>query len=1024
MHSSFLQHIAQLYHYHINEIGDGSITMADILFVFPNRRAGLYFKKAYYTVAKRTVFSPETTDINRLTNKLSHLSLANDIELLLILYNSYIEEYSTHHANSLQPYLPFEDFISLGNMMLSDFDEIDKYLTSVEQLFINIEDFNSITAEANFFSEQQIQTIRSIWDTPSVSTSESGSLSFKTKFTSLWSLLLPIYNQFKQRLLKKGIGYQGLLFRKVVEQGVIAQPEDFRYKRIVFIGFNILTPSEKAIFDFFKTQGIADFYFDYPTMFDDKNHVFTDNVARLYHTNLTSYPSLYPYPQPADIRCANIRVHSTPSTVKQSEIAAQIIDNIYHDVKKDVDVLNSTTALLLADESQLSYVLDSLPDYIQHLNITMGYPLSQAPITNLIENVLILQQESQTTRGDISYYHRPLINTLTHPYVQARYPNIAKVIIYNVTRYNYIRIKQSELSAIINDSTCSIEEKEFYTILFTHHSDTDSIINYLQQITKILLVAITELQCDNSDSESFDSEYLIQYQQYLTQLQTMVKEANISINIPTFQLLIARLTQSLKVQFIGEPLNGFQIMGMLESRLLDFDNIIIVGFNDSNVPGTSIVKSLIPYNLRAAYGLPTYELTDAIYAYNFYRTLYRASNVNVIYNSSDKDYSASEISRYYYQIKYLLPIVCPMVQLSEQHYNIAIPSMSDTKIDNTISITKTDDIIAELKKYKEEGGNLMLSASSLKNYIACPLKFFFHSVAHIHDINDVKETDNAPLLGLIFHKAMELYYAPDVNNQSLTIEQLITKAFQEVQKEKKGVELTGFNYLIFNLVTKFVTKTIQFDKQRQLNDPFTDVVSEETINADINGYRVRAIIDRTDITASTKTVNLIDYKTTKHDKKVGNTYNLLELINSPETRNHEIFQILLYCYIYNKTTGIDKSQIKPNIYSVYNIYNTSSSTPFSEQTINIKVPISLVNSEVDTSTINFATLKDEETITIAVNSYDTISTAFEYVLEHLLNEIYDPTIPFCYNLDDTQNKACIFCAYKNLCNIQTYQNNF
>jgi hypothetical protein len=328
-------------------------------------------------------------------------------------------------------------------------------------------------------------------------------------------------------------------------------------------------------------------------------------------------------------------------------------------------------------------------------------------------------------------------------------------------------------------------------------------------------------------------------------------------------------------------------MGLLESRLLDFDNIILIGFNDSKIPGNKSVNSIIPYNLRRAHNLPTNEVSDAIQAYNFYRTLYYTQNIHLIYDSRSEG-AQNEISRYFYQMKYLLnaPI---------QLYNYTLPINNTSSEKNNITIHKTPEIINKLNTYKTP--NSSLSASRLKDYIACPLRFYFSTIAGIKTPNEINELGEAGLLGRIYHRAMEEYYHTHTTPHKLTkkeTDKLVKIAFEKESIEShKQITITGFNSLIFNMACRFTTDTIIFDIERYKNQKFNNIRSEEEIHVQINDINFLAYIDRID--TSQNTTNIIDYKTTTSKTKT--EVNIIDLITSPESAYHELFQILLYCYI-------------------------------------------------------------------------------------------------------------------------------
>ena len=452
-------------------------------------------------------------------------------------------------------------------------------------------------------------------------------------------------------------------------------------------------------------------------------------------------------------------------------------------------------------------------------------------------------------------------------------------------------------------------------------------------------------------------------------------------------------------------------MGLLESRLLDFENIILIGFNDQKVPGNKSVNSIIPYNLRRAYNLPTHEISDAIQAYNFYRTLYHTKNLHLIYDSRNEG-AQNEISRYFYQLQYLLR--APMQQYN---YQLQIQNTNNETPDNQeITIHKTSEIINKLNSYKTS--NASLSASRLKDYIACPLRFYFSTIANIKSPNEINETGESSLLGRIYHKAMELYYNQHTTPQSLNpkqIEILVHNAFIEESKSSgRQVQITGFNSLIFNLTHQFITNTIRFDIARYKQNQFSNVQSEVEINQPINQINFKGYIDRIDKTDDT--INIIDYKTTATPKNEIGIPNIINLFNSYKSSHHELFQIILYCHIYNSSFLIPHSSLKirPLLYKTYELSKSDTQL----HNIKLQVPNQLLDPNnlppLDTPLEAISTDKNSCTL-IEITEYSLIATPFEWLLTRMLNNIYNPNIPFATTENSTEEKACKFCPYKTIC---------
>ena len=980
----FLQQIAKIY-------AEKLTPTSQLLFVFPNHRAGLFFRKELLALVKKPIFAPDITDINSLAATISPLQKANDIELLFALYESYVHVRSQHteEIETIDAFVPF------GTTLLGDFNEIDKYLIDTKLLFSNIADLKNLNDQSQFLSEEQIAALNSFWG--KVQNERNENLSFNRQFISLWDDLHDIYTHFTQSLIAKGIGYDGLIYLTAIEKLSTFNFQLSTFKSIVFIGFNSLTTSEYRIFKHFQQLGIADFYFDYPTCYTSPSP-FASTVGKYYERNLHEFPSRYQHTQPSEPHIPNITLHSTPSATNQINVACSLL------TPNSSLLTPHSTAILLADESLMPSLIQQLPANIEKINITMGYPLSITPIATLINHILTLQTELTNNRDGITqFYYKPLLSILSHSNIQSIYPTSSAKIIDQITRANYIRITTQELHNIIANLNTDDEEKQFFTTLFTSHTSTPELLKYLSDI-------ITQLSTFNFQL-STEKEFLYQYNQQLNQLKTLLTPNSSLLTPNLLRMLIMRLTSSLKVQFKGEPIEGMQIMGLLESRLLDFENIILIGFNDQKVPGNKSVNSIIPYNLRRAYNLPTHEISDAIQAYNFYRTLYHTKNLHLIYDSRNEG-AQNEISRYFYQLQYLLR--APMQQYN---YQLQIQNTNnETQNNQEITIHKTSEIIDKLNSYKIS--NASLSASRLKDYIACPLRFYFSTIANIKSPNEINETGESSLLGRIYHKAMELYYNQHTTPQSLNpkqIEILVHNAFIEESKSSgRQVQITGFNSLIFNLTHQFITNTIRFDIARYKQNQFSNVQSEVEINQPINQINFKGYIDRIDKTDDT--INIIDYKTTATPKNEIGIPNIINLFNSYKSSHHELFQIILYCHIYNSSFLIPHSSLKirPLLYKTYELSKSDTQL----HNIKLQVPNQLLDPNnlppLDTPLEAISTDKNSCTL-IEITEYSLIATPFEWLLTRMLNNIYNPNIPFATTENSTEEKACKFCPYKTIC---------
>lgn len=985
----FLQQIAKIY-------AEKLTPTAQLLFVFPNRRAGLFFKKELLALTKNATFAPEITDINSFVANLSPLKKTNDIELLFMLYDSYVQVRSknTQEIETIDAFIPF------GTTLLGDFNEIDKYLVDTNLLFSNISDLKNINDQSQFLSEQQLEALKSFWNNVNVKDENTENLSFKKQFISLWDDLYDIYTHFTQQLIEKNIAYDGLIYRNFIESLELQNRENsvYPFKNICFIGFNSLTTSEYRIFKHFQKMGIADFYFDYPTFYASPSPL-ANSVAKYYERNLKEFPSKYNYTQPTEKRIPNITIHSTPSITNQVNIACSLLTS------NPIFENPSSTAILLSDESLMPSLTQQLPNSIKTINITMGYPLSITPIATLINHILTLQTELTYNKENTpQFYYKPLLSILSHQKIQTICPTSSSELIKQITQGNYIRIEVGKLHTIISELKIENEEKNFFKTLFTTYTDTLDLIEYLNNIISLLSTFKTQ------HTNPTDQEFLYQYQQSLRQLTTILNKSQITLpNTQLLRVIINRLTSSLKVQFRGEPVEGMQIMGLLESRLLDFENIILLGFNDQKIPGNKSVNSIIPYNLRHIYNLPTQEESNAIQAYNFYRTLYHTQNIHLIYDSRSEG-AQNEISRYFYQMKYLLG--APMNQ-----YNYTLPINNNLQSDITeknnnsspITIEKSEEIIQKLDRYKLTH---FLSASKIKDYITCPLRFYFTTIVNIKTPNEITEIGEVSLLGRIYHRAMEEYYIKHSIPKKISkkeIEKLVEDAFsKESEESSKQINITGFNSLTFNMVCQYIEETLSFDNQRYTNQQFKDVKSEVEIKTKIQDINFVAYIDRIDKTNSS--TNIIDYKTTIG--KTNANINIIELFTSPQSAYHELFQIIFYCYIY-KLTSCDTS-ILPTLYKMYSLKSQNGKLT----TITLDIPNQLLdknNLPSYNTNLNEIDTDKNNCTKIEITNYDQISVPFEWLMHKTLNDIFNPNIPFTSNPLDIKQDGCKYCHYKTLC---------
>lgn len=890
------------------------------IFVFPNRRAGLFFQRELSLALKgRPFFLPDVYDINHFAESLSTLRKADEIELLLYLHKAYRETYN----DSAQASLPLRSFVELGLKLLHDFDEIDKYLVDAHSLFVNIYQLSELTATMELTAEQQEAISRFCNIVNNNEKSSQEVLEFHRKYASLWNHIIPIYDRFNAILEANKAAYEGKIYRDVCE----VMPDDrMPQKSIYFIGFNILTTSEEALIHRFEQIGNATLIFDY-------NEVRRTTAKFDYHHSIKEFGFNIPR--------ENIHDYPSMTSGDQTENLHNILYNLTHpsdnaeEVAKAARTIEQNTAIVLADESLLVQALHAIPEEIEHLNITMGYPLADTPIATFVAALIQYQVNIQTNSSGVkSIYHRHLMEVLLHPYCRliCTKEDVDKLV-STIRCNNIIRMPLTGLADI-------------HCTLFSY---ADDIFAYLNEFIDVLDNHFLEVS-----DKGLDLEFIRQYRNRLTQLKTILNRTGAVIDRSELTILIRRITRNLKVQFRGEPLKGLQIMGLLECRLLDFDNIIFVGFNDQFVPGTGINdNTLIPYSLRKPYGLPSHEITNLIYAYNFYRMLHRCKSLHLIYNLATGDNSKNEASRFHYQLRYLHNV---NITSHTRPVTLAAPAAKKAYFP----------VIAPVDEFR-------LSASSLKHFITCPLRFYYSHLLGIKEPNQIDETMQDGTFGSLLHKIMELHY----NNPKAKLDDISLKAYREVCHH--SYDACGYDIIAFESAKTMARNIIRYDDTQRA--PFTVAATEQDFDASYRNLQLRGTIDRIDNdNAATGSTWVIDYKTSGSNDEPD-----FERMFDPaeaKTIDLETLQILFYCYAltHNNKSHVPNrlSSIVCQLYKVYAIAKDNLLAP----------PI----------------------------DYAEVAPVFEPKLEETLDRLIEylknPQL-FCQHAANEDN--CNYCPFANLC---------
>lgn len=936
------------------------------VFVFPNRRTGLFFQKYLSEVSPKPLFSPTILTINDLFVQLSGKQTADRISMLFKLYKIYL-----YHSGSTET---FDEFLYWGEMLLNDFDDVDKYMADARMLFTNVTDLREIENDFSFLSPEQIAAIRTFWS----SFYPKGDSPNQTEFLAVWKTLYTLYNEFRETLAAENKGYEGMIFREVVEQLEQNTCRDLPYEKIVFVGLNALSVAEERFLIQLQKRGIADFYWDYASpKVKDRNNKASYFVER----NLRQFPSQLVLEQDSEVTSeTKIDVIGIPSGIGQ----AKHVYNILNDLCKedDMDAEGALrTAVILPDEHLLIPVLNAIPEQIKRINVTMGYPLAGTPIASLMEFILALQKNVRYVNRQPTFYFRDVLPILNHRYVTVTSPVIIAQLVKDIVENNKIHIAYTELN-----------KTPLLSILFTPITTVESFSDYLIQVLQVLNKMMTNKTEEEEEEETtqrtndIEQEFIFHYFATVNRMKEVIQEANIEMKIETYFRLLKRMTETITIPFKGEPLSGLQIMGVLETRALDFDRIIILSMNEGIFPLKKAANSFIPYNLRRGFGLPTYEHQDSVWAYHFYRLIYRANHISLLYDTRNNGLQTGEVSRFVHQLRYHYeePIQNKLIV-----YNVA---SSKTP---ALQINKTEAVMAQLATY-QQGGKRMISASAINTYLDCPLKFYFSVLEGLQEEKEVSETIESDVFGSILHKVMEVLYKPlcgklvtadllkIIRQDKITLSATINQAFAEVFFKTDTVRpLTGQNYLIGEMIRKYVEKIIERDSKLT---PFYYLESERKIKktitlTDKREIQLKGIIDRVDKVGNT--IRIIDYKSGSGTTLFSTIENLFN--KEEKERSKAVMQVFLYAWMYGVTST--ENTLQPGIYYMRSLFSHTFNPGIFQRTEKRG--------------------KNEQVLDFA-----DYYTEFEAGLRNCLDEIFGKETPF---VQTKNTKNCSYCPFKTIC---------
>jgi len=990
MMKSFLEYVAEDIIRRFSVDGKEGIDLTDIVIVFPNKRASLFLNQYLYKAAgDKPVWCPRYITISELFRQQSDLTVVDPIEANCILYDVYKKIMEAENPNYETESL--DRFWSWGQMMLADFDDLDKNMGKAELIFNNVRDLEALKGSPEeYLSDEQKDALSNFFN---LVVNDSGSV-LKQNFERLWNNLHNIYKGLNEALSSKGLAYEGALYREVAER---ADSLEWPYKKYLFVGFNMIQKSEQCLFESMKKQGLALFYWDYDTYYTDKEAgYFINKELMLKFPNVLDDNDIFNcYCRKDENTGEKIKKDITYLSASSENIQARYISDWLTEEGKNRLGKDQRTAIVLSDESLLKTVIHNLPKETSgRANITVGFPLSQSPATSLVKNYLLLHHGA--------FDLRKVSNLLRHPY--AGFISSESNALLEELHTNKIFFPKKE-------DLCGRDET--LDLLFNPYKDekpnnealTDSLLRVLQVIGRECEVRRrTRMSEEEKDVESNEATYEEQFmQESIFRMYNIINRIHdlvvggLDVDITTLMRIIDQIIQTTSMPFHGEPAVNLQIMGVLETRNLDFDHVLLLSCNEGNLPKEVSTSSLIPYIVRKAHGLTTVDHKVAIYAYYFYRLLQRCSDISIAYNSSTEDGHTGQMSRFMLQL-----------MVENEYMNLTQKNLiarQAPELPSSHEIVKDETIMSALEDI------FKLSPSTINRYLRCPLQFYYDKLAGLHQSDEEEVIDNRQF-GTIFHAAAEnMYKAIQRDGGEITkdaIEYLLSKkgepdiyryvdeAFMDKFFNKRTPQYDGLQTINREVIKRFIINLLKEDRELapfhivglELDryDDFTFKKKDGTEKTLLIGGN----IDRLDCVsvkegnAEKKVLRVVDYKTGR--TLPGEVENIEELFESKNVDHHSdyLLQVMLYSMIIRHSDTGGGLAVRPSLLYI-------------QRPQSVKDPVIKIGKKENA---------------VSVEDVLTYEPDFREGLGKLFAEIYDPDIPF---RPTEYTKRCENCCYKNIC---------
>lgn len=982
IHTPFLQRLAQHYAPQCRDLYRHC-------FVFPNRRSGLFFRKYLSEAADATFLMPDVLTMGQLTARFSEGVEAHRIDQLFVLYTEY--QRLTADAPEEQR-MSFDRFAFWGDMILNDFNDADQYMADADRLFANVREYNEISTDP--LTEEQRQALSLYFGdnlgAPSADfwkhVPGNDDNDAAREFRRLWALLADLYHGFRDSLAERGLSYQGRIYRSAVEAVKRAIEEDkLPYDRFVFVGFNNLSTSEIRIMELLRRAERASFHWDYcSALLHEEGNI----GSRFISGNVSHFGAEEWEKEPCEPRAA-IDIYSVPSQIGQAKLAGRLLRSLKADGAMPDD---TRTAIVVPDAALLLPVRDAVPECIKDINVTMSIGLRTTAIAIIVSLLRQLHERARMSQGKWLYFHQDVKNLLTDPVVHRIAPKAIDALLAAINRERLYMVEAAAIAGLHPHLARLVAPLKRDDDTADGLNDPQLIISYLRGV-----LAIVEEQLGEADGD-VEMAALDQYHASVDRLEALISRSRLQrLSDHTFFYLIDRLVASMAINFDGQPLHGLQILSPAEARLLDFDNVIFLSFNEHIYPRRQRAGSFIPNLLRQSYGLPTTADADAAMTYDFYRLLTRARRVALIYDNRTTGLNTGEPSRFAQQ---LLNVYADRLTIATHAVNYRLDPASEPDL----VVPKTPKIMEEINRFRtpatgpDDRNARYLSASSIYTFLQCPMKFYLGKIAGLDREQDTDPFVEASTFGTIVHDSLSEMYRDQLHGD-ITADNIRAKLTPEVRRkivarnvnriflnrtDGSDATLSGVSFLVETVVRQYVDTVLDYDARF---GPFRLVSTEKQerqfwqLTREL-GFNFVQYIDRLDRDREGK-LHIVDYKT---GSDLAEAASIEELFTACRNKNQKgIFQLIIYSLFHNYLTECDEP-VRPELYRIKKMAGQERGKPM--EVVIEKEP---------------------------VEDCRDYAAAFVQQLSQSLAKLFSPDEPFTCCPPGGAHSPCTFCPFTDLC---------